>query len=121
MTDFDSNTFEHDYIIRILSHFADEMRVYPDKHPRTLDKYAGQLTAFMNGKIVRAVDDLPMLGKKLYEWHITYTETKTDADRISCSPYRVSIYAETADQARAIMAETQPGKTVEKITKVRSR
>jgi hypothetical protein len=52
----DSNTFEHDYIIRILSHFADEMRVFPDKHPRTLDKYAGQLTAFMNGKIMQAMD-----------------------------------------------------------------
>jgi len=54
---FDSNTFEHDYIIQILQDFYVEMRDFPNEHSHILDKYAPQLTAFMNGKIVQAIEN----------------------------------------------------------------
>jgi hypothetical protein len=47
------NTFEHDYIIAILQQYSQESEI-ADKS-KTLDKYAGQITAFMNGRILEAV------------------------------------------------------------------
>lgn len=45
----DNNTFENDYILGILNAFASELRT--DKpQAEILDKYAVQLTAYMNGK-----------------------------------------------------------------------
>ena len=49
-TEFDSDTFEHDYIIQVLTLFALELRASVPEE-RTIDKYAMQLTAFMNGMI----------------------------------------------------------------------
>jgi len=54
---FDQNTFEHDYIIQILRQYSEEIEAYPNEHPRTLDKYATQLTAFMNGKFMQAMEN----------------------------------------------------------------
>ncbi len=53
-TQFDSNTFESDYIIKILSFMVEELKT---KEPveRIIDKYAIELTAFMNGQIEQAV------------------------------------------------------------------
>jgi len=51
MQQFDSNTFEHDYFITILHQFKNELQVYQDDSHRTIDKYAGQITAYMNGKL----------------------------------------------------------------------
>ena len=53
-TEFGSDTFEHDYIIQILTLFALELRASVPEE-RTIDKYAVQLTAFMNGMIRGAV------------------------------------------------------------------
>jgi len=52
---FDSNTFEHDYIIQILTQFIDEAHT-KEQQAAVIDKYAGQLTAFMNGKIMQAME-----------------------------------------------------------------
>ena len=53
-TEFGSDTFEHDYIIQVLTLFALELRASVPEE-RTIDKYAVQLTAFMNGMIRGAV------------------------------------------------------------------
>ena len=53
-TDFSSDTFENDYIIACLGHLADDLKT--DKpEAQTLDKYAAELTAFMNGQTRQAV------------------------------------------------------------------
>ena len=49
-TEFDNDTFEHDYIIQVLTLFALELRASVPEE-RTIDKYAVQLTAFTNGMI----------------------------------------------------------------------
>lgn len=49
-TNFDNNAFEHDYILRCLGSFIDDLKT--DKTlPEILDKKAVQLTAFMMGEI----------------------------------------------------------------------
>lgn len=53
-TEFDSNTFEHDYIIRVLSHFVSDLRTHKPAE-QIIDRYAVALTSFMNGQIVQAV------------------------------------------------------------------
>ena len=53
-TQFDSNTFEHDYIISVLMHMVTDLKT--DKPvEQIIDKYAVSLTAFMTGVIVQAV------------------------------------------------------------------
>ena len=53
-TEFTSNTFENDYILATLEHFIVDLRT--DKpQAQILDKYACELTSFMNGQIVQAV------------------------------------------------------------------
>jgi len=56
MKRLDSNTFEHVYFISLLEKFMFEMGT--DKsQAQTTDKYAAQITAFMNGKLVQAEKD----------------------------------------------------------------
>jgi hypothetical protein len=59
MTDFDNNTFEHDYIIRILESFAFDLRERVSRgivsQAEIIDRYAVQLTAFMRGEVRQAV------------------------------------------------------------------
>ncbi len=53
-TQFDSNTFEHDYIARVLSHMVADLKTAKPVE-QVIDKHAVELTAFMNGQIVQAV------------------------------------------------------------------
>ena len=88
-TQFDSNTFEHDYIISVLMHMITDLKT--DKPvEQIIDKYAVSLTAFMTGQIVQAIKsyqtkdnhgDLPMAQsedeKRFQEWfdkHPVYAE-----------------------------------------------
>lgn len=49
-----SDTFEHDYIVAVLSHMTDDLKT--DKPAgQIIDKYAVAITAFMNGQIVQAM------------------------------------------------------------------
>lgn len=50
MTDFDSNTFENDYILAVLQHMVTDLKTQKPVE-QILDKYAVELTAFMNGRI----------------------------------------------------------------------
>lgn len=62
-TQFDSNTFEHDYIIASLSHLVTDLKTNKNE-AEILDKYAVQLTAFMTGQIRSHVFDAVMHFKK---------------------------------------------------------
>lgn len=53
MTDFDSNTFENDYIMAVLQHMVADLKTAKSVE-QIIDKYAVELTAFMTGQI-RAV------------------------------------------------------------------
>lgn len=53
-TQFDSDSFEHDFIVESLNHMLSELKT-DRPESQTVDKYAVQLTAFMNGQIVQAV------------------------------------------------------------------
>lgn len=53
-TEFNSDSFEHDYIIVVLESFRTELKTGKPVE-QVIDKYAVQLTAFMNGQIVQAV------------------------------------------------------------------
>lgn len=55
-TQFDSNTFEHDYIVVTLLHLAKELKTEKDED-EVIDKYAVALTAFMTGQIRSKVFD----------------------------------------------------------------
>lgn len=52
MTHFDSNTFENDYILRVLQNMVTELKTQKPVE-QIIDKYAVQLTAFMNGQVRR--------------------------------------------------------------------
>ena len=47
-THFDSNTFEHDYIVLVLQEFICELET-DRSESQVLDKYAVEITAFMVG------------------------------------------------------------------------
>lgn len=51
-TQFNSNTFENDYIVQLLEYFIEECNCKGIDKARTIDKYATQLTSYMNGKLV---------------------------------------------------------------------
>lgn len=53
-TKFDSNTFEDDYVIAVLSHMVTDLKTYKSRE-QIIDHYAVELTAFMNGRIIEAV------------------------------------------------------------------
>lgn len=50
VTEFDSNTFEHDYIIAILGHLVQDLKTEKPVS-QLIDHYAVELTGFMNGMI----------------------------------------------------------------------
>lgn len=55
MTEFDSNTFENDYILACLKYMVEDMKT--DKPlAQIIDHYAVKITAFMNGQIRSAVN-----------------------------------------------------------------
>lgn len=53
-TQFTSNTFEDDYIISVLSHMVTDLKTSKSRE-EIIDRYAVELTAFMNGRIVEVV------------------------------------------------------------------
>lgn len=53
----------------------------------------------------------------MYEFEVQYSETKKEGTRISCECWTATVYAEDEDDARAIMAEEEPGKAIDKITR----
>ena len=53
-TEFDNNSFEHDYILECLEHMLTDMKTAKSRE-QILDHYAVVLTAFMNGQIRQAV------------------------------------------------------------------
>lgn len=53
----------------------------------------------------------------MYEWHVKYSETKTEGTRISCSMYTATVYADDEDEVRKIMAEEEPGMVIDSIIK----
>ncbi len=55
MTEFDSDTFEHDYILKLIESMMIETLIDGRTQPTVADKYAVALTAFMNGQIVQAL------------------------------------------------------------------
>lgn len=57
MTEFSSNTFEHDYIIRELENMIVDLRTDKSR-TQIIDKYACNLTSFMNGQIIATVKQL---------------------------------------------------------------
>jgi hypothetical protein len=54
MTNFDSNTFEHDYVAACLVNMAADLKTGKNE-AAVIDHYAVELTDFMNGQIFRAV------------------------------------------------------------------
>lgn len=56
MTLFDSNTFEHDYVVTILTHFTEDLKTEKPVW-QVIDKYACILSSFANGQICQAVKD----------------------------------------------------------------
>jgi hypothetical protein len=53
----------------------------------------------------------------MYEWEVRYSETTKEGPRISCESWTAAVYAEDEDEVRAIMAEDEPGKAIDKITR----
>ena len=53
----------------------------------------------------------------MYEWEVRYSKTKKDDTRISCECWTATVIAEGEDEVRAIMAEEEPGKDIDKITR----
>lgn len=53
----------------------------------------------------------------MYEWEVRYSETKTQGGRISCECWTATVCAENEAEVRAIMAEYEPGKTIDEITR----
>jgi len=55
--------------------------------------------------------------KEMYEYEVRYSVTKTEGTRISCECWTATVCAESEDEVRAIMAEEEPGKAIDKITR----
>ena len=53
----------------------------------------------------------------MYEWEVSFSETKQVGTRISCECWTAKVYAEDEDEVRSIMAEEEPGKAIDKITR----
>jgi len=53
----------------------------------------------------------------MYEWEVRYSETKKEGTRISCECWTATVCAEDEAEVRAIMAEEEPGKAIDKITR----
>ena len=80
-TQFDSNTFEHDYIISVLMHMVTDLKTMKPVE-QIIDKYAVSLTAFMTGQIVQAVKGSQTKGRYrarfLYELGFTTKDNQGD-------------------------------------------
>lgn len=53
----------------------------------------------------------------MYEWKVRYSETKKEDARISCECWTATVCADDEDEVRAIMAEEEPGKAIDNITR----
>jgi len=53
----------------------------------------------------------------MYEFEVQYSETKKEGTRISFECWKATICAEDEGEVRAIMAEEEPGKAIDKITR----
>jgi hypothetical protein len=53
----------------------------------------------------------------MYEWKVQYSETKKEGTRISCECWTATVFAEDEDEVRTIMADEEPGKAIDKITR----
>ena len=53
----------------------------------------------------------------MYEFEVRYSETKKEGARISCECWTATVCAEDENEVREIMAEEEPGKTIDKITR----
>lgn len=54
----------------------------------------------------------------MYEYEVRYSKTKKEGTRISCESWVAVLCAEDEAEVRAIMAEEEPGKTIDKITRM---
>lgn len=55
----DNNTFENDYILAILRSMVTELNFSNKNQAQIMDKYAVELTAYMNGKQADLRSQLP--------------------------------------------------------------
>lgn len=53
----------------------------------------------------------------MYEWKVEYSETKKEGTRISFECWTATVFAENEAEVRAIMAEEEPDKDIDKITR----
>ena len=53
----------------------------------------------------------------LYEWTVHYSKTETTGTRIFCEKFSATIFAEDENEVREMMAEEQPDKSIDKITR----
>jgi len=53
----------------------------------------------------------------MYEWKVKYSKTDTIGTRISFGCFTAEVVAENEDEVRQIMAEEEPGMTIDKITR----
>lgn len=53
----------------------------------------------------------------MYEWEVQYSETKMEGTQILFECWTATAYAKDEDEVRAIMAEEEPGKDIDKITR----
>jgi hypothetical protein len=53
----------------------------------------------------------------MYEWEVRYSETKKEGTRISCECWTATVCAEDEAEVREIMAEEEPSKAIDKITR----
>lgn len=53
----------------------------------------------------------------MYEWEVRFSETQKLGTRISCECWKATVYADNEEEVRSIMAEEEPGKAIDKITR----
>jgi hypothetical protein len=53
----------------------------------------------------------------MYEFEVRYSETKKEGTRISWDSWIATVCAEDENEVRKIMAEDEPGKAIDKITR----
>ncbi|MBK0413619.1 MULTISPECIES: hypothetical protein [Chromobacterium] len=55
------------------------------------------------------------MGTEMYEWHVKYSETKSNGSRISCEVYEATVIADSEEEVRAIMAEAEPDMVIDSL------
>lgn len=53
----------------------------------------------------------------MFEWEVSYSETRKEGTRISCGMYRATVYAKDEDEVKEIMADDCPGMVIHSMTK----